>query len=156
MALYLVQHGISAPKEIDPEKGLTERGVADTQRIAEVARDYGVRVARIIHSGKKRALQTATILQDVLSPDVPMEMVFIINPQDDVKTFAETVSVEANAMVVGHLPFLQRLVSFLTTGSEDFRIYQFQNSGIVCLDTGEGQDGKTEWFIKWTLNPHIS
>ena len=59
-------------------------------------------------------------------------------------------------MVVGHMPFMQRLVSYLTVGSEEIRVYQFQNSGIVCLDNSEGTDGKLDWFIKWTLNPNIS
>ncbi len=156
MALLLVQHGISAHKDVDPEKGLTEHGRVETERIAGVAKSYDVRVARIIHSGKKRAAETAAIFQDILAVEVPLEMVFGINPQDDVRVFAEMFSSESNLMVIGHLPFLQRLVAYLLTGSEDFKIYQFQNSGIVCLDTSEGMDGKIEWFIKWTLNPRIS
>lgn len=156
MALFLVQHGISASQEIDPEKGLTDQGKAETARIAEVADGYGIRVARIVHSGKKRAKQTAAIIQDVLSLEVPLETISGINPQDDVRVFVEEISSESHVMVVGHLPFLQRLVSYLTTGSENFKIYQFQNSGIVCLDSMEGQDGKLEWFIKWTLNPSIA
>jgi phosphohistidine phosphatase len=63
---------------------------------------------------------------------------------------------EMDLMVVGHMPFMQRLVSYLTTGSEEIRVYQFQNSGIVCLDKSEGADGKFDWFIRWTLNPNIS
>ena len=59
-------------------------------------------------------------------------------------------------MVVGHMPFMQRLVSFLTTGSEEIQVNQFQNSGIVCLSSCEVTDGKLNWFIKWTLNPNIS
>ena len=66
MALFLVQHGISAQKDIDPEKGLTDQGQAETKRIAEVAKGYGVKVAKIGHSGKKRAEQTATIFRDII------------------------------------------------------------------------------------------
>jgi phosphohistidine phosphatase len=54
-------------------------------------------------------------------------------------------------MVVGHLPFMEKLVSYLSAGLVDKRVYKFQNSGIVCLDR-ENND----WFIKWTLNPDIS
>lgn len=43
-------------------------------------------------------------------------------------------------------------VSYLTTGSMDFKIYRFQNSGILCLDQAEDET----WTIKWTLNPDIS
>lgn len=156
MALFLVQHGVSAPKELDPEKGLTDQGKAETVRICEVAKGYGIRVAKIVHSGKKRAKQTAKIYHDILAIKPPLETVSGINPQDDVRAFAQTISAAANVMVVGHLPFLQRLVAYLTTGSADLKVYQFQNSGIVCLDASEGPDGKLDWFIKWTLNPHIT
>jgi phosphohistidine phosphatase len=156
MALYLVQHGISAAKDIDPERGLTDRGRAETERIAEVAGGYGIRVGRIVHSGKKRAAQTASIYHDVLSLKTPLEAVPGLNPLDDVRVFAERITADANLMVVGHMPFMQRLVSYLVTGSAEMRIYQFQNSGIVCLDADEEADGKRDWFIRWTLNPNIS
>ncbi len=42
MALFLVQHGLSLPKDKDPEKGLSEIGKEDTQRIADVARHYAI------------------------------------------------------------------------------------------------------------------
>lgn len=63
MALFLVQHGLSSPREIDPEKGLSEQGTSQVKRIAQVAAGYGVAVSRICHSGKKRARQTAEIFQ---------------------------------------------------------------------------------------------
>ena len=61
MALFLVQHGISASKDIDPEKGLTNQGRVETERIAQVAKGYMIKVEKIVHSGKKRAGQTATV-----------------------------------------------------------------------------------------------
>lgn len=154
MAIFLVQHGMSASREVDPEKGLSENGAAETQRIASVAKAYAIPVRKILHSGKKRAEQTASIY--ALALEVPMESFPGIQPLDDVRAFSACIDPGANWMVVGHLPFMERLVSFLTTGMEEIRIYQFQNSGIVCLDCGEDGDGDLDWFIKWTLNPHIS
>ena len=52
MALFLVQHGKSLPKELDPDQGLSDEGFAETKRIAEVAKGYGINVMRILHSGK--------------------------------------------------------------------------------------------------------
>ena len=58
----------------------------------------------------------------------------------------------SNLMLVGHLPFMERLTAFLITGSFEKPVFKFQNSGIVCLD----KDPATEsWVIKWTLMPHI-
>ena len=156
MALFLVQHGISAPKDIDPEKGLSDLGREETHRIAQVAQGYKIPVQKIVHSGKKRAEQTAGIFHEILTLEIPTEEISGINPMDDVRIFAATIEPEENVMVVGHMPFMERLVSFLTTGSENIRVYKFQNSGIVCLDMEFGEDNEQDWFIKWTLNPAIS
>jgi phosphohistidine phosphatase len=71
MAVYFVQHGKSLSKDIDPERGLSDEGRAEVGHIAKVARDYGVHVAEIRHSGKKRAQQTAEIFASALKPELP-------------------------------------------------------------------------------------
>jgi phosphohistidine phosphatase len=55
-------------------------------------------------------------------------------------------------MLVGHLPFMEKLTSYLVTGNADKTVFKFQNGGIVCL---EEDVAKNSWFIKWTLMPHI-
>ena len=152
MALYLVQHGKSLPKDQDPDQGLSREGVADVERIASVAGGYGVRVAAIKHSGKKRARQTAEIFSAALNPDAGVEEISGINPLDDVTAFAPSLGVDDNVMLVGHLPFMERLTSYLITGAADKLVFKFQNGGIVCLD--QDPDRKS-WYIKWALMPRI-
>ena len=153
MALYLVQHGKSLPKGADPEKGLSEEGQSEVEIIAAVARGYGVAVAGISHSGKKRARQTAEIFATALDAKDRVTQRSDINPLDDVTAVAQGVSADENQMLVGHLPFMERLTAYLITGSIDRPVFKFQNGGIVCLD----QDPEARfWFIKWTLMPHIS
>lgn len=156
MALFLVQHGISLSKATDPERGLSDLGIEETNRIAPVAKGYGIPVQTIVHSGKKRAEQTAVIYHRALALETPLEVISGINPLDDVRPFAARIDPRANWMVVGHMPFMERLVSYLTTGSQEIRVYRFQNSGIVCLDCEQGRDGAPDWFLKWTLNPNIT
>lgn len=156
MALFLVQHGISESKDIDPEKGLSDFGREDTNRIALVAKGYNIPVQKLVHSGKKRAEQTADIFYEALALESPMKKISGINPMDDVRSFASTIQPDENLMVVGHMPFMERLVSFLITGTENCRVYKFQNSGIICLDMEIGEDNEADWFIRWTLNPNIS
>lgn len=152
MALYLVQHGISLPKEQDPEQGLSETGIAQVQRIAKVARDYQIPVTAIHHSGKKRACRTAEIFAQALVPKDGIREISGLKPLDDVTSVAQSLRSDANVMLVGHLPFMERLVSFLTTGNIDRMVFKFQNSGIVCLD--QDPENRT-WYIKWTLMPNI-
>ena len=152
MALYLVQHGKSSPKTMDPEKGLSEEGVQEVTRIAQVAAGYGCKIGTIFHSGKKRAEQTASILASNLKPEGGVKQIGGIDPLDDVVPFAKTLSVEDDTMVVGHLPFMERLTSYLIIGSQEPPVFQFQNGGIVCLDRGPGTQA---WIIKWALMPNI-
>lgn len=155
MPIYLVQHGLCTSKHIDPTRGLSEQGRSETKRIAKVAAGYSVQVNQIVHSGKKRAEQTAGLFHELLSVEQPLATRTDINPMDDVTALAHTLTPSSTLMVVGHLPYLGRLVSFLVTGSEDTHIYQFQNSGILCLDAVESVGDRYNWFIKWTLNPNI-
>ena len=153
MAFYIVQHGLSLPKDQDPEKGLAPKGMEDVKRIAEVAQNYGVVVECIVHSGKKRALQTAGILAGILKPAQGIREISGIKPLDDVAEVAPRVDFQANTMVVGHLPFLERLTSFLITGQKEPVVFKLQNGGILCLDRIGNQDTPV---IKWALMPSVS
>ena len=150
MAIYLVQHGLSLPKEDDPSRGLSPEGISDVERIAGVAKGYGVRVEGIVHSGKKRALQTAEIFRAALSPTNGLRQEQGLAPMDEVTALAKRLDSQGNIMYVGHLPFMERLTSLLVADNQELRVFKFQNGGIVCLDQQQGN-----WSITWTLMPNI-
>jgi len=152
MAFYIVQHGQSLTKDIDPEKGLSDNGIETVKKIARIAQNHGVKVARIQHSGKKRALQTAELLAATLKPADGLQEVAGIKPMDDVVPFAARVNYSANTMVVGHLPFLERLTSFLVLEQQSPIVFKLQNGGILCLDRIEHSDVAA---IKWALMPQV-
>jgi phosphohistidine phosphatase len=152
MALYLVQHGKSLSKDVDPDQGLSKEGTAETKRIAQVARDYQVPIVHIKQSGKIRARQTAEIFAGALNPAGGVEEVSGLKPLDDVTAFAATIDAAADTMLVGHLPFMERMTSYLVTGSAEKPVFKFQNSGIVCLEK-DPESGS--WVIVWTLMPKI-
>ena len=152
MAIYLVQHALSLPKNVDPEKGISPEGRTSAEAIARVAKGYGVPVSRIAHSGKKRALQTAEIFAEALSPPEGMIQMPGLNPLDDVTLVAHELDPAGNTMLVGHLPFMERLAAYLVTGTATRPVFRFQNAGIVCLDLHTDFDS---WVINWSLSPHI-
>jgi len=152
MALYLVQHGQCHPKDVDPDKGLTDEGQATATRIAGVAKGYGVPVNCILHSGKKRARQTAEIFETALTPGEGLHAKSGMAPLDDVTALAGLIDSTENLMLVGHLPFMSRLCSWLVTGDQEMPVFQFQNAGIVCL---KQIPETTNWIIAWTLMPKI-
>ena len=152
MALFLVQHGKSLPKEVDPDKGLSEQGISDVNRIAEVAKGYGIHVSGISHSGKKRARATAEIFSAALTPENGIAEISGIGPMDDVEAFSRSIKSEEDRMIVGHLPFMEKLAAFLITGSQEKPVFKFQNGGILCLDWFSETES---WAIKWALMPTI-
>ena len=152
MALFLVQHGKSLPKAQDPQQGLSKEGIAEVERIAAVAKGYHIPVSQIMHSGKTRARQTAQIFAAALAPPGGVVESAGLNPLDDVTAAAASIDTRKEVMLVGHLPFMERLTSWLITGSIERPVFRFQNGGIVCLDTIADPQA---WVIKWTLMPHI-
>jgi phosphohistidine phosphatase len=150
MAIYLVQHGAALSKEQDPERGLSEEGKADTARIAEVAAGYGVRVGRIEHSGKKRAQQTAEIIAQHLKPASGVQSREGLAPMDDVAPVAAALDPASDLMLVGHLPFMERLAGQLIVGDPERRVFKVQGGGILCLDRDE-----RGWHVRWGLMPRI-
>lgn len=152
MALYVVQHGKSLSKTEDPEKGLSDAGKAESERMAQVAGAYQVHVGRILHSGKKRARQTAEIFARRLSPSEGSEACAGMNPLDDVRAYAGGLRLDQDIMLVGHLPFLEKLIGLLVCDDPERTVFKLQNSGVVCLDRPAEAENA---FIRWALMPAV-
>lgn len=150
MKLYLIQHGEAKPETEDPERSLTAKGEEEVRRVATAAKRMGIRASRIYHSGKWRAQQTAEIMASTLT--LPAESFRGLNPLDDVRPWAERISSETeDLMIVGHLPFLEKLASLLLCGDESARVVLFRYGAIVHLDQKEDQT----WAVRWILTPEM-
>lgn len=137
MRCYLVQHGDALPKERDPERPLSERGRADIARLADFLRGR-VRVARVVHSGKTRARQTAELLASAIAPpDAPIEVMPGIEPLNAVAPVAAQIAGwSAETLLAGHEPFLGKLVALLVTGDETSDVVAFEPGTLVALERG--------------------
>jgi phosphohistidine phosphatase len=153
MKLYLVQHGEAKSELEDPERSLTAKGKDEVDRVAQAARKMDVKLAKIYHSGKKRAKQTAEIIGSGLNvPEQDLEAMQGLNPNDDVRPWLEKIPKEKkDIMLVGHLPFLEKLTSLLLCGNENARVVLFRYGGMVCLEQKE--DNK--WAVKWFLTTEM-
>lgn len=128
MKLYLIQHGQALSKEENPKRPLSENGKTDVEKIAKFLNQTNLDIHRLLHSEKLRARQTAEILANILNLDIEIESCGIINPNDDPRAFVwQDDSWQQNMLVVGHLPFLSKLVSFLIIENEDLVIAHFLN-----------------------------
>lgn len=153
MSLYLVQHGKNLPKEESPDQPLSETGQKEVQQMASVAREHGVKVKRIEHSPKLRAEETARIMGQELNPVEGVQEREGIKALDDVRSIVSQIDPAGDIMLIGHLPFMERLASYLVAGDQELLTVKFQNGGIVCLDKDMEKDA---WYFKWMFMPHIN
>ena len=91
MRLFLVQHGNALPKDVDSERGLSERGKQDVVNVAAFLAGGSVQVERIFHSGKKRAWETAELFRVCLIGDGHFDERDGIAPLDPVVDVAEEI-----------------------------------------------------------------
>ena len=142
--VYLVQHGLAVDKTEDPERPLSKAGIQQTSMMADTLLRAEVPVSSIFHSGKLRALQTAEIIANTLGvPDI--SCADGMSPNDDVTLLAQNLKVN-NALYVGHLPQLDKLVTHLVTGNVNDELIKFKNSGVLCLSKQ-----KKHFLINWYL-----
>ena len=152
MKLYLVQHGEACTKEVNPDRPLTDQGKDDIDRLANLLEQAGIQVERVIHSGKRRAEQTAQRLAKAIAPGVELETSGLINPNDNPKAFDwQSESWDRDTLIVGHLPFMAKLVSHLLIEDENRLITSYQPGSIVCLE----HTNEAKWQINWMIRPEL-
>jgi phosphohistidine phosphatase len=153
MKAYLVQHGEPLPKEMDPDRPLSEKGKSDVRKTASfVSASNDISVGAIYHSTKTRAKETAEILDGYFEPPKGTAAVDNLDPLANPAIWADRLNSSAeNIMLAGHLPHLSRLTSLLVTGNEELTTVSFQMGGMVCLEKSE--DGS--WAVAWMVIPQL-
>ncbi len=153
MRIFIVQHGEARTKEEDPDRPLSDSGIYQARKMAGwLSRKEGLEINELLHSGKNRAEQTAEILAGSFKPPMEIKRADDMNPVDNPLIWADRLSkTEKNIMLVGHLPHLSKLTSYLLTRNMEKEIVQFKNAGIVCLDRSESG----AWSIEWMIIPEI-
>lgn len=153
MMLYLVRHAEPKAPEKDPERSLTAKGRFDIQRVASFcAAHSGIAVEKILHSGKTRASQTAQVLAEHLKPAAGLAEAAGLAPMDDPSPWAEELRITGDdTMLVGHLPFMERLAGLLLSGDEKDGTVKFSPGTVVCLERDSGE----QWRLNWIVTPEI-
>jgi len=151
MKVYLVQHGEALSKEVDPERPLSDKGKEDAGKVAVFLKNAGAKVDEIWHSAKKRAKETAGIFQRELDPPGGAIEKEGLAPNDHVRDVFDSVKeLDNDVMIVGHLPFLEKIVTYALLGAEFPVIAKFNMGGVVALEKGE--DG---WHLALEIIPDL-
>jgi len=148
MKLYFVQHGKALAKDVDSDRPLSGEGQAEVGQLAKFLAGR-IQVSRVLHSGKTRTQQTAEILTARIAGEFQVEMISGIGPNDSVEDFAiRVMNRDEDLLVVGHLPFMARLVSLLVSGSADADIVSYSPGSIVCLESLDDGHFQVQWMIR--------
>lgn len=164
-----MQHGEALDADTDPQRPLSDVGVRSVRDVARRAAACGVRIDRIVHSGKERAAQSAQILADTLAC-ADVGQVDGLSPNDSVEQAARQLvdlDSDTSLAIVGHLPFLDRLAGLLVAGDPQMHAVVFRNGGLVHLVTtnrgaiasaaAEGEVAATGRFaVSWGLVPALA
>lgn len=147
MKVYLVRHGEALSPEINPEKPLSPQGRGEIERIAKFLARKSFPLFTILHSQKLRAKETAEILGEHLEPELALEEHFHLGPNDEIEPILQRIEAEERPMmVVGHLPFLEKLLAQLIVADEHPHLVEFRQGTTVCLEKTDGG-----WTIDWVV-----
>jgi phosphohistidine phosphatase len=150
--VYFVQHGRAKSEEEDPQRRLTDKGIGEVEKVADFLRPLELRIDAVWHSGKARAQQTAELLAEAVSDRDRVVQREGLGPKDQVTATKEALEqTSGDVMIVGHLPFLGKLVALLVTGSEANAIVEFQFGGVVCIERRD----RGKWKIAWMITPAL-
>jgi phosphohistidine phosphatase len=129
MNLFILRHGIAAnpgeeglPKNAkDAERPLSREGQKKTWRATEAMRSLDLKFDAVVTSPLLRARQTAQIVAEAL--ELRRKLIFSdhLKPDGSPKLLLEQLDEiggrAKNILLVGHEPYLSRLVSLLISGS---------------------------------------
>lgn len=151
MRLYLVQHGLAKDKNEDVKRPLSGQGLEDVTRTAGFLSLFEKpKPVRILHSDKLRSRQTANMFSEAWG-GIRCEQAPELGPNDDPSTWsAHLASMHDDVMLVGHLPYMQRLAGLLLCGDVQREVIHFRNAGVVCLERSD-----SGWSILWQINPTL-
>ena len=148
MNLYILQHGEAVPKEIDPERPLSEHGNRDIRILALHMQNMDVQLGNVFHSGKLRAEQSARLIAETLSPEILPVKTEGLNPNDDPAVIIGDIEqMNENILIASHMPFVSRLCSTLLTGTTEAEFASVPGT-LFCLEKAEDK-----WRLAYMLRP---
>jgi phosphohistidine phosphatase len=150
MKLYLMRHGIAAPKDVDPNQGLTAEGRQAIEQLAkrllaeqtQLPTRQKINIAQIFHSDKTRAQQTAEIMAGIIAPAVTPVCREGLKPNDNPQNLlADIETWDRDTLITSHLPFIPGLLNLLTQSQHSIA---FDPATIACLSKTDDS-----WQLDW-------
>jgi phosphohistidine phosphatase len=158
--LYLLRHGIAVEPgtpgyERDSERPLIPKGERRLHSAAAAMKKLGLCFDLILSSPFIRARQTAEIVAGELKLKKRIEFFDGLVPGGNPKTLIHALNElklpPESVLLVGHEPYLSRLISLLVSGGANAAI-EMKKGGLCKLEVEELQHGQCA-RLSWLLTP---
>jgi phosphohistidine phosphatase len=160
MNLYLLRHGIAVERgtpgyDDDSTRPLTSQGKRRLRQVARAMQRTNLRFDLILASPFLRTKQTAEIVADFLKRKKRLKFSDALTPAGSVNRLVQQLKEGQPApeeiLLVGHEPYLSRLVSLLVAGNSGLQL-DFKKGGLCKLELENLRAGKCA-TIAWLLTP---
>jgi len=160
MNLYLLRHGIAvepgtAGYELDSERPLTAKGESRLREAARAMEALELSFDLILSSPFLRARQTAEIIARNLKLRSKPAFSDALTPEGNPRSLIQQLNgfrpEPGNVLLVGHEPFLGKLIALLAAGNTSLEI-DFKKGGLCKLEAESLQYGRCA-KLAWLLTP---
>ena len=160
MNIYILRHGIAVEPGTpgingDPARPLTPEGEDKLKRIAAAMQAMKLTFDVILSSPYLRAKLTADLVATNLGEKKKLSLTDHLTPEGDPKKLVEQLNglkpLPENVLLVGHEPYLSRLIGLLTSGNTGLAI-DMKKGGLCKLDAEPLKYGRCA-VLNWLLTP---
>ncbi|HVU28584.1 MAG TPA: phosphohistidine phosphatase SixA [Verrucomicrobiae bacterium] len=160
MNLYILRHGLAVERadwdfKDDSQRPLTPKGKKQLKSAARAMRKMELHFDLILSSPFLRVKQTAEIVTKILKLRKQLKFSDALTPDGDAKMLIHQLNklkpAPKNLLLVGHEPYLSRLISLLASGGENVAL-DFKKGGLGKLEVENLRAGKCAMLV-WLLTP---
>lgn len=153
MKLYLMRHGEAEIDGLDKDRILSIMGRQDVSLLAGFLRPLHIEVTHFFHSDKTRAIETANIMATAIRTTEPRMVRQELDPISPIETIVtELPTCVGDVFLVGHMPYMGKLASYLATGDELLAQYDMLPGTLLCF---ESVGYFANWQLRWMLSPQL-
>jgi len=160
MELYILRHGIAEELDLatsgrDSQRRLTPEGRKKMRGVAKGMQALEIKLDVILSSPFLRAQETAEIVAEVFGMAKDLHLLPALaadgNPKELIDELKEHHRKRGAVLLVGHEPYLSRLISLLISGDTGISI-TMKKGGLGKLSTKSLQYGRCA-TLEWLLTP---